>query len=161
MDWISIVTLIISGGTLVLLIIQFLVNNNNRNIDRRIGVMVNAQREKQKELFVHILGLLDIERQITYATISNEEINRSFHNALDHKVNIWINLNRKNKYSKDMRENCTHLATWLASSLESSKDKEHYMKSAQRNAQIIWQLIDRYIDEEEKIIEEMMSVKKH
>lgn len=161
MDWVSVVTLLISGGTLVLLIIQFFVNNNNRNIDRRIGVMVNAQREKQKELFVHVLGLLDIERQITYATISESEMNKSFHNALDHKINIWINLNRNNKYAIDMRENCTLLAFWLASSLESSKDKESYMESAQRNAQIIWQLIDRYISEEEKLIEEMMSTKKH
>lgn len=157
MDWISIVTLIISGGTLVLLIIQFFVNNNNKSIDRRLGVMVSAQREKQKELFVHVLGLLDIERQISYKTISNDEIKRNFHNALDHKVNIWINLNRNNKYTVEMRDHCTQLAFWLASSLESQNNKDSYMDSANRNVQVVWQLIDKYIYEEEKLIEEMMK----
>lgn len=51
MDWISIVTLSISGGTFLLLVGQFYVNNKTRNFYRRIGVVVHERRRTQQELY--------------------------------------------------------------------------------------------------------------
>lgn len=159
MDWVSMVTLIISGGTLLLLVVQFYVNNKSRYIDRRIGVMVSEQRTKQKQLFQHVVDLLDIDRQVDYGTITPEVEKDRFHSVLNHKVSIWINLNRNNKYSTELRSNCTELATWVASAIDEPKEREHYMKAAVRNRQMIWALIDKYILEEEYLIEEMLNTK--
>ena len=86
-----------------------------------------------------------------------------FHEVLNYKVGVWINLNRENSFSVELRSNCNSLATWVASALEEISDDNtvcSYLKAADRNRQQIWSIIDKYIEEEEKIIESIVSGKK-
>ncbi|MFE6585639.1 hypothetical protein ACFVM9_13075, partial [Bacillus mobilis] len=71
---------------------------------------------------------------------------------------IWINLDRKNKFTKDLRINCNEYITWWASFLESSNDEEksNFERASYKNMKSIWILIDKYIEEENKLIEELM-----
>ncbi|PFV71944.1 hypothetical protein COL05_26890 [Bacillus sp. AFS059628] len=56
------------------------------------------------------------------------------------------------------RENCNEYITWCASFLETSNEAEktYYQNISYRNQRSIWGLIDKYIEEENKLIEELM-----
>ena len=79
--------------------------------------------------------------------------------SLSYKVGVWININRKNKFAERLRDNCTSLATWLASSAESRimGNNNNYLESAHRNVMDIWILVDKYIEEEENLIEYLLK----
>ena len=58
-----------------------------------------------------------------------------------------------------MRDNCNSLATLLASSAETrimGKNND-YLESAHRNVMDIWILVDKYIEEEENLIEYLLK----
>jgi len=158
MDWVSIITLLISFFTLVTVIWQAISNNRNRKIDRQVTVIVTERRRMQKELFKHIMAILDIDRKVNYST-SIDSMGNFMHDILNHKINVWINLNRENQYSKDLRSNCNLLATWIASIVENPKSeyKDSFLEAADANRKEIWLLIDKYIEEEEKLTKEIME----
>lgn len=154
MDWVSVITLLISALTLFMVGVELFVNTRQRKIDRQIEVTIGERRRMQQELFKNVLGILEIERELQYEKFLKEK-NMLFHEVLNYKVGIWINLNRENSFSVDLRSNCNELATWVASALEEVSDYNRacsYLKAADRNRQQIWILIDKYIEEEEKII---------
>lgn len=159
MNWVSVITLLISALTLFMVGVELFVNTRQRKIDRQIEVTIGERRRMQQELFKNVLGILEIERELQYGKFLKEN-NMLFHEVLNYKVGIWINLNRENSFSGDLRSNCNELVTWIASTLEEASDDNtacSYLKAADRNRQQIWILIDKYIEEEEKIIKSIVS----
>ncbi|NGT03823.1 hypothetical protein [Clostridium perfringens] len=73
-----------------------------------------------------------------------------------------INLNYENKFKDDLRDNCNKLVTLVASALECNDTTKqiNYINSDNKNRLEIWNLIDKYIEEEEKIIKSMLIGKK-
>lgn len=159
MDWIQLGTLFISGATLLKVVHDSKNKQKQLEIDRRIEVMVEDQREKQRKLFEHVTALLNIEERFIYSKLSEEELPSILINSLSHKVGVWININRRNKIAEELRDNCTELATWLASTAEARmiKKDDNYLDAAHRNVMKIWFFINKYIEEEERLIEEMMK----
>jgi uncharacterized LabA/DUF88 family protein len=152
-----IITSIISLATLFVSIYNARTLNENKEKDRRIAVELSEKRRMQNDLFEHITKVLDIGRRCDVETDEKEKQKMKFE-LLDHKIFIWINLDRKNKFSKDLRENCNGYITWCTDFL-STADKEkklHYQRASEKNKQIIWVLIDKYIETENKLIEELM-----
>lgn len=154
MNWISVMTLLISAGTLGTLFI----NIKERKIDRQIGVTIEERRRMQQELFKNVLGILEIYRELEYKKLLKEK-NILFHEVLNYKVGVWINLNRENSFSVELRSNCNTLATWVANCLEIENDDSEYIAATNINRQHIWVLIDKYIEEEEKLIQSIMTGK--
>lgn len=159
MDWIGMVQISLSIGTFGMLVYEVFYNSRQRKIDRRISVTVEDQREKQRKLFDNVNGLLDIEKKFIYSKITEDELSSILLESLSYKVGVWININRKNKFAERLRDNCTSLATWLASSAESRimGNNNNYLESAHRNVVDIWILVDKYIEEEENLIEYLLK----
>lgn len=157
MDLISVINLFISIGTFIIVIVKLIINNNQRKVDREIDVIIGERRRMQQELFKNILGLLEIDREVEYGKLLKDK-DVLFNEVLNYKVLIWINLNRENSFYEKLRSNCTELATWVASALEVIDYEKitSYNKALNRNRQHIWRLIDKYIEDEEKIIESIM-----
>ena len=158
MNW----TLFISLLTLIMVVVELFINTKQRKIDRQIDVTVGERRRMQQELFKSILGILEIERELKYEKFLKEK-NMLFHELLNYKVGVWINLNRENSFSAELRNHCNSLATWIASALEESSDNNtasSYIEDADNNRKNIWLLIDRYIEEEEQIIKLIVRGKK-
>jgi len=95
---------------------------------------------------------LDLGRK-AYDVDDNLEKQRMKYELLNHKVLIWVHLNKENRYAKEMRESCNKYIFWCASSLESNdiEERSKYLFSADDSAKGIWLLIDKYIEEEEKL----------
>ncbi|KAA6454400.1 hypothetical protein [Bacillus cereus] len=129
----------------------------NKEKDRRIAVELSEKRRMQNDLFEHITKVLDIGRRCDVETDVEEKQKMKFE-LLNHKVFIWINLDRKNKFSEDLRGNCNTYITWCADFLSTSDEEKkiHYQRASEKNKQIIWVLIDKYIEEENKLIEGLM-----
>ena len=161
MDWIGMAQISLSIGTFGMLVYEVFYNSRQRKIDRRISVTVEDQREKQRKLFDNVNGLLDIEKKFIYSKITEDELSSILLESLSYKVGVWININRKNKFAERLRDNCTSLATWLASSAESRimGNNNNYLESAHRNVMDIWILVDKYIEEEENLIEYLLKSK--
>nr|AKF16583.1 hypothetical protein [Clostridium perfringens] len=123
--------------------------------------MVAENRRKQQELFKNIIGILEVYRQVEYENLLKEE-SILFHEILNYKVGVWINLNYENKFKDDLRDNCNKLVTLVASALECNDTTKqiNYINSDNKNRLEIWNLIDKYIEEEEKIIKSMLIGKK-
>lgn len=161
MGWISVINLLISIGTFITIIVKIAISNSQKKIDRRIEVIIGERRRMQQELFKNVLGILQIDREVEYKKFLKErEI--LFHEVLNYKIGVWINLNRENSFYEKLRSNCNELATWVASDLETSNDdtREVYNKARNLNRQHIWVLIDKYIEEEEKLIQLIMNGKR-
>ncbi|MFJ7818997.1 hypothetical protein ACIQYX_24605 [Bacillus toyonensis] len=152
-----IITSIISLATLFVSIYNARTLNENKEKDRRIAVELSEKRRMQNDLFEHITKVLDIGRRCDVETDEKEKQKMKFE-LLDHKIFIWINLDRKNKFTKDLRENCNEYVTWCADFLSTSdeKKKSHYQRASEQNKKVIWALIDKYIEEENKLIEGLM-----
>lgn len=162
MDWISVINLLISIGTFITVIVKIIIGNNQKKIDRRIGVIIGERRRMQQELFKNVLGILQIDREVECKKFLKEK-DILFHEVLNYKIGIWINLNRENSFYEELRSDCTELATLVASDLETSNDDdkiEVYNKVRNLNRQHIWILIDKYIEEEEKLIQSIMNGKR-
>ncbi|GEM_PF-1575908 len=161
MNWISVITLIISLGTLIIAAGTLFSNIKERKIDRRIGVIIEERRRMQQKLFENVIGILEIDREVQYGKLLKEE-NILFHEVLNYKVGVWINLNHKNSFSEELRSSCTSLATWAANSLDEKRDINLIFsdrKSTNRNRQNIWVLIEKYIEEEEELIQSIVAGK--
>ncbi|MBJ7962184.1 hypothetical protein [Bacillus cereus] len=152
-----IITSIISLATLFVSIYNARTLNENKEKDRRIAVELSEKRRMQNDLFEHITKVLDIGRRCDVETDEKEKQKMKFE-LLDHKIFIWINLDRKNKFSKDLRENCNGYIIWCADFLSAADEEKklHYQRASEKNKQIIWVLIDKYIEEENKLIEGLM-----
>ncbi|WP_017416781.1 hypothetical protein [Clostridium tunisiense] len=162
MNWISVGTLLISALTLIMVVVQLLVNTKQRKIDREIEVTIGERRRMQQELFKNVLGILEIDRELEYEKFLKEK-NILFHQVLNYKIGVWINLNRENSFYVDLRRNCNSLATWIASALETANDdneEQSYFEARDRNRQHIWILIDKYIEEEERLVKLIVAGKK-
>lgn len=162
MNWTSVITLLISFGTLIVVIVEVVINLNQRKIDRRIDVTIEERRRMQKELFENVNGILEIDREVRYKKLLKEE-DVLFHEVLNYKIGVWINLNRENIFSEDLRSHCNRLATWIASCLEELSDDnkvDQYLEIANTSTQHIWILIDKYIEEEERLIQTIVAGKK-
>ncbi|PEK63850.1 hypothetical protein [Bacillus wiedmannii] len=152
-----IITSILSLVTLIVSIYNARTLNENKEKDRRIAVELSEKRRMQNDLFEHITKVLDLGRRCSVETDEKEKQKIKFE-LLNHKIFIWINLDRKNKFTKDLRINCNEYITWWASFLESSNDEEksNLERASYKNMKSIWILIDKYIEEENKLIEELM-----
>lgn len=161
MNWISVISLIISALTLVMVGVQLFINTKQKKIDRLVDVRVKESRRMQQELFKNVLGILEVDRELQYEKLLKEK-NVLFHEVLNYRVGVWINLNRENIFSAELRTRCNSLAIWASSILEGSSDDNTthiFFEAANRDRQQIWILIDKYIDEEEKLIKSILNGK--
>ncbi|WP_433961762.1 hypothetical protein [Bacillus mycoides] len=131
--------------------------NENKEKDRRIAVELSEKRRMQNDLFEHITKVLDLGRRCRVETDDNNKQEMKFE-LLNHKIFIWINLDRNNCVHEDLREQCNIYINFCTSSLEVPNREEQlsYLDNANKNFNFILQLIDRYIEEENKLIEELM-----
>lgn len=162
MNWASIITLLISALTLIMVGVELFITTKQRKIDRQIEVTIEERRRMQQELFKNVVGILEIYRELEYGTLLKDK-DILFHEVLNFKIGVWINLNRENSFSDELRSDCTALVTWVASALEEISDetkKYSYLQAANSNRQHIWILIDKYIEEEESLIRSIVSGKK-
>ncbi|MGH0779827.1 hypothetical protein ACQVQ8_22320 [Bacillus cereus] len=157
MDWIKIITLIFSGITAVMIIINSIRDYLTKKKDRRISVVLPEKRRMQNELFEHIIKVLDLGRRCIGELDENEKQKMKFE-LLNHRPFIWINLDRKNRFSKELRANCNEYITWCAHFVDSSNEveKNNSIRASDKNKKVIWVLIDKYIEEENKSIEKLM-----
>ncbi|PFU28626.1 hypothetical protein [Bacillus cereus] len=125
--------------------------------DRKIAVELSEKRRMQNELMNHITKVLDLGRRCFEETDGNEKKKIKFE-LLNHKVFIWINLDRENACAKELRSDCNKYIFLCASFVESSNDKEklNFERASHKNMKSIWLLIDKYIEEETKLIEELI-----
>ncbi|WP_236894756.1 hypothetical protein [Clostridium beijerinckii] len=161
MNWISIISLIISALTLIMVGVQLFINTKQKEIDRQVEVMIKESRRMQQELFKNVLGILEVDRELQYSKLLKEK-DVLFHEVLNYRVGVWINLNRENSFSSELRSRCNNLSIWAASTLEASSDDNvsKYLEAANRDRQKVWILIDKYIEEEDKLIKSIISGKK-
>lgn len=162
MNWVLGVDFIISILTLIMVGVELFINTNQRKIDRKIEVTIAERRRMQQELFKNILGILEIDRECQYKKFLKEE-NVRLHEVLNYKIGVWINLNRQNSFSENLRSECNQLATCVGSYLDTlgdGKEKYRYMQTANLNRHKIWGLIDKYIEEEERLIQSIVSGEK-
>lgn len=152
-----IITSIISLATLIVSIYNARTLNENKEKDRRIAVELSEKRRMHNDLFEHITKILDLGRRCRVETDEKEKQKMKFE-LLNHKIFIWINLDRDNCFAKDLRENSNEYIFWWASFLESSNEEEKFNseRASDENMKSIWLLIDKYIEEENKLIEELM-----
>ncbi|MES5952025.1 hypothetical protein QCI42_00110 [Bacillus fungorum] len=157
MDWIKIITLGIAVFTLVVSIYNAITLNQNKKKDRKVNVALPEKRRMQNELFEHIIKVLDLGRRCIGESDENEKQKMKFE-LLNHRPFIWINLDRKNRFSKDLRANCNEYITWCAHFVDSSNEveKNNSIRASDKNKKVIWVLIDKYIEEENKSIEKLM-----
>ncbi|OOZ97586.1 hypothetical protein CQZ91_13320 [Bacillus cereus] len=129
----------------------------NTEKDRRIAVELSEKRRMQNELMNHITKVLDLGRRCVEEVDENEKKKIKFE-LLNHKVFIWINLDRKNKVSKNLRKNCNGYVTLCADYLSTSDEEKkiNYQRASEKNKQTMWVLIDEYIEEENKLIDRLM-----
>ncbi|PEY26272.1 hypothetical protein CN340_15495 [Bacillus anthracis] len=152
-----IITSIISLATLIVSIYNAKTLNENKEKDRRIAVELSEKRRMHNDLFEHITKVLDLGRRCRVETDEKEKQKMKFE-LLNHKIFIWINLDRDNCFAKDLRENSNEYIFWWASFLESSNKEEkfNFERASDKNMKSIWLLIDKYIEEENKLIAELM-----
>ncbi|MEE6200618.1 MULTISPECIES: hypothetical protein [Bacillus] len=150
-------TSIISVATLIVSIYNGRTLNKNKEKDRRIAVELSEKRRMQNDLFEHITKVLDLGRRCLEETDENEKQKMKFE-LLNHKPFIWINLDRKNHFQKDLRTRCNLYIMSCADFVESSKEeaKNNYKQASNQHRNRIWVLIDNYIEEENKSIEKLM-----
>lgn len=159
MDWIQLGTLGISGVTLGKLFYDSMNMRDQLKIDRRISVTVEEKRKMQRELFNHVSSLLYIDRKAVTATFTREEMRNAISDAHNHKINVWINLNRDNKHQNSLKDECSILATFLSNFLEDPGEEQlkQYLDTTEKTTWKIWLLIDKYIEEEEKLIKNLLD----
>ncbi|PGU46921.1 hypothetical protein [Bacillus cereus] len=157
MDWIKIITLGIALFTLIVSIYNAITLNKNKEKDRRVAVELSEKRRMHNDLFEHITKVFDLGRRCRVETDGKEKQKMKFE-LLNHKIFIWINLDINNCFAKDLRKNSNEYIFLWASFLESSNDEEklNFEKASYKNMKSIWILIDKYIEEENKLIEELM-----
>ncbi|WP_313897564.1 hypothetical protein [Bacillus cereus group sp. BfR-BA-01331] len=155
--WFKFFTLLFTGITAGMVIVNSIRDYFTKKKDRKIAVELSEKRRMQNELMNHITKVLDLGRRCRVETDENNKQKMKFE-LLNHKIFIWINLDRNNCVQEDLREQCNIYINFCASSLEVS-DKEQqlsYLDGVNKNFNFILQLIDKYIEEENKLIDELM-----
>ncbi|MDM5214641.1 hypothetical protein QUF94_24980 [Peribacillus sp. NJ4] len=149
MIWINIG---ISVGTILVsaLTLYFTISNSKKT--RRITVLLSEKQKRHEEVFKHITSILDLGRK-SYDVEEIEDRPKMKYEFLNHKVLIWVYLNKENKYAKEMRGYCNDYVFACVSILEkdTKEERQNYLLSANKYAQHIWLLIDKYIEEEDKL----------
>lgn len=154
MTWIDYTTLGVSLGTLLLLAYNSISTNRAKKKDRRISVVLEEKRKINEELFHHITSMLDIGRKCTEIT-EMEKRQEIKWQLLNHKIFIWINLNRENEYAKQLRSHCNEYVFWCAGILEKDYNNQDdtYTLTADKSVQNIWALVDKYIEKDNELME--------
>ncbi|PFY83992.1 hypothetical protein [Bacillus toyonensis] len=152
-----IITTIISLATLIVSIYNARTLNENKEKDRRIAVELSEKRRMQNELMNHITKVLDLGRRCFEETDENEKKKIKFE-LLNHKVFVWINLDRENAHAKELRSECNEYIFLCASFVDSSNETEklNFQGNSATNQRSIMVLIDKYIEEENKLIDELV-----
>lgn len=141
---ISIVTVCVSVLTLTFTMI-------NSKKTRRITVLLAEKQKNHEEVFKHITSVLDLGRRC-FDVNNIEELSKIRYELLNRKVLIWVYLNKENKYSRDMRAYCNKYIFRCVSSLEKETLEERRFRLLNNeDTKHIWLLIDKYIEEEEKL----------
>ncbi|SFC52651.1 hypothetical protein [Bacillus sp. UNCCL81] len=158
MIWLNICTLIISFCSLFILFYNAYRDTINKRKDRTITILLSEKRRMQSDLMDHITKVLHLVRKTKEELNINEKKNVKLE-LLNHKVFIWINLDNENNFSEELRDNLNDVIFKCASFLEKEGSKDEFrlfITSTQNNEMAIWQLIDKYIEEEKNLIEELI-----
>lgn len=141
----SIGTILISALTLC-----FTIFNSKKT--RKITVLLSEKQKRHEEAFKHITSVLDIGRR-SFDVENNTDRQEMKYEILNHKVLIWVCLNKENKYAQELRENCNKYIFVCASTLEKEHKEERHkdFNAIDKYAKEIWKLIDKYIEEEDKL----------
>ncbi|MGY3267665.1 hypothetical protein ACVWY7_000581 [Bacillus sp. TE9106W] len=152
-----IITSIISLATLIVSIYNARTLNENKEKDRRIAVELSEKRRMQNALFEHITKVLDLGRRCSVETDEKEKRKMKFE-LLYLRPFILINLDRKNRFSKDLMMNCFEYIICYVRFVESSNEaeKNNFIRASDENKKVIWDLINKYIEEENKLIDELV-----
>lgn len=158
MTWVDYTTLGVSAGTLLLLVLNSISSNQAKKKDRRISVVLEERRNMHNELFHHITSVLDIGRK----SIEINDIEKRQEmkwRLLNHKIFIWVNLNKENEFAEQLRSNCNEYVFWCAGILENefnNQVEDSYTLAADKSVQHIWILIDKYIEKENELKEKLI-----
>jgi hypothetical protein len=155
--WVDYITLSLSVLTLLLLIYNSITLNKAKKKDRRISVVLEEKRKMHSELFNHITSVLDLGRK-SIEIADKEKRQEMKWQLLNHKIHIWVNLNNENDLSEQLRSHCNEYVFWCAGILEEEIDNQvnAYTSTANKSAQNIWILIDKYIEKENDLREELI-----
>ncbi|MGH0942117.1 hypothetical protein ACQVTS_12360 [Bacillus mycoides] len=157
MDWIKVGTLIVSFLTLVVSSYGAITLNKNKEKDRRVTVMLSEKRRMKSDLFEHIIKVLDLGRRCFEETDEKEK-QKMISELLNHKKIVWINLDRENSFSKNLREKSNSYifnCTWFLETTNSAQGHT-IQANAYDDQREIMMLIDKYTEEEDKLIEELI-----
>ncbi|MFY4685304.1 hypothetical protein [Bacillus anthracis] len=157
MDWIKFGTLVISFFTLLLSIYSAKTLNQNKKKERRITLFLSEKRRMQNDLFKHITQMLDFGRRC-FEEIDEKEKQKIKFELLNLKMLITVNLDKDNDFAEDLGGNCIEYITWCASFLEASdeKVKSNYLGASYKSQLSIWNLVNKYRENDNKLIEELM-----
>jgi hypothetical protein len=155
--WVDYITLGVSVATLFLLIYNSISLNRAKKKDRRISVILEERRKMHNELFHHITSVLDLGRK-SIEIVDKEKRQEMKWQLLNHKIYIWVNLNRENEFAEQLRSHCNEYVFWCAGILEKEFNNQFdsYTSSADKNVQSIWILIDKYIEKEIDLRKELI-----
>jgi hypothetical protein len=155
--WVEYITLGVSVATLLLLIYNSISLNRAKKKDRRISVVLEERRKMHNELFHNITSVLDLGRK-SIEIVDKEKRQEMKWQLLNHKIYIWVNLNRENEFSEQLRSRCNEYVFWCAGILEKEFDNQvgSYTSAADKSVQSIWILIDKYIEKENDLREELI-----
>ncbi|ESU31895.1 hypothetical protein G3A_14160 [Bacillus sp. 17376] len=153
-NWVDYTTLGVSVVTLLLLAYNSISLNRAKKKERRISVVLEKKRKMHNELFHHITSVLDLGRR-SIETIDMEKRQEMKWQLLNHKIFIWVNLNRENEFAEQLRSNCNEYVFWCASILENDQ-VDSYNLAAVKSVKHIWVLIDKYIEKENELMEKLV-----
>ncbi|WP_340373288.1 hypothetical protein [Peribacillus sp. FSL E2-0218] len=157
MTWIDYTTLGVSVGTFLYLVINGLISFGIKKKDRKITVFLEERRKMHNELFHHITSVLDLGRKCEEVEdfAKRQEMKMAL---LNHKIFIWVNLNKENEFAKQLRSNCNEYIFKCAGNLEREfhNQDNSFSIAANKNVQHIWILIDKYIEKENELKEELI-----
>lgn len=159
MDWIKFGTFCLAAGGLLKQFYDSNIKQKQIDKDRLIAVTVDERRKIQIELFKHVTSILSIDKKTEIGYLKREKIREYLSDIQNHKINIWINLNSDNKYQKKFRAECDLLVKLVSAFLEDPQENQHlqYLSEVEVIRKKIWRLIDQYIEDEERLINEMLS----
>lgn len=159
MDYIGWGTLIISGVTLCKLFYDSKNSQRQLEIDRRISVIVNERRRMQKDLIENLNLVLNIDKKIRSLSFKRKDLRMAINEISSYKINIWINLNKENKYYNELRSNINKLVEKITELFNDLTEENHdkYTLESAEIIESIWLLIDKYVNQEDGLIEDILE----
>ncbi|MGG0303048.1 hypothetical protein ABEY59_15680 [Bacillus albus] len=155
--WFKFFTLLFTGITAGILIVNAIRDSRIKKKERGIAVELSEKRRMQNDLMEHITEVLDLGRRGFKEKDENAK-QKIYFQLLNHKPFIWINFDRENRSAKKLRENCNEYIFWCTSFLDSSNetDRINFERDAEKNKRSIWKLIDEYIEAEDELIKNLI-----